>query len=128
MLSVYRLWAFPVSKPVFWKVDIYNVVGETDLSENCVKSASKSHILSPERAALAEYTGPIPFFVVPRLSKAKRGGKETQRKEKQHLHAVLLRNMNSETVKSFHAMHSCTQMKKEQLSGSHKNKSSLRGF
>lgn len=39
----------------------------TDLSENWVKSASRSHILRPLRAAFAEYTGPIPFFVVPRL-------------------------------------------------------------
>lgn len=68
------------------RCDIYNVVGETDLSENCVKSASKSHILSPERAALAEYTGPIPFFVVPRLSKAKRGGKETQKRKKNSIY------------------------------------------
>lgn len=39
----------------------------TDLSENWLKSASRSHIRRPLRAAFAEYTGPIPFFVVPRL-------------------------------------------------------------
>lgn len=32
-----------------------------------MKSANRSHILRPLRAAFAEYTGPIPFFVVPRL-------------------------------------------------------------
>lgn len=40
---------------------------QTDLSENWLKSASRSHIRRPLRAAFAEYTGPIPFFVVPRL-------------------------------------------------------------
>lgn len=39
----------------------------THLSENWVKSAKRSHIRRPLRAAFAEYTGPIPFFVVPRL-------------------------------------------------------------
>lgn len=39
------------------------------LSENSSKSETRSHILSPLRAAFEEYTGPIPFFVVPKLSK-----------------------------------------------------------
>lgn len=49
------------------------------LSENCVKSDMRSHILSPLRAALAEYTGPIPFFVVPRLETGTQTAGETKR-------------------------------------------------
>lgn len=37
------------------------------LSEKPSKSETRSHIRSPLRAALEEYTGPMPFFVVPKL-------------------------------------------------------------
>lgn len=47
-------------------------------SENWPKSDSRSHIRRPLRAAFAEYTGPMPFFVVPKL-----GGAEGQRKEEE---------------------------------------------
>lgn len=36
-------------------------------SSNTEKSETRSHTLSPLRAALEEYAGPMPFLVVPKL-------------------------------------------------------------
>lgn len=52
-------------------------------SENWLKSDSRSHILRPLRAAFAEYTGPMPFFVVPKLEEAKGAGEEKENSVKE---------------------------------------------
>lgn len=39
----------------------------THFSSKTEKSETKSHTLSPLRAALEEYAGPMPFLVVPKL-------------------------------------------------------------
>lgn len=41
----------------------------THFSSKIEKSETKSHTLSPLRAALEEYAGPMPFLVVPKLYK-----------------------------------------------------------
>lgn len=54
--------------PRYWK--LYSKLALKDknyLSENSSKSETRSHILRPLRAAFEEYTGPIPFLVVPKL-------------------------------------------------------------
>lgn len=77
---------------------------QTDLSENWLKSANRSHIRRPLRAAFAEYTGPIPFFVVPRLvgqqqtTEEQDGGKKTEGKSAHDLHRIfflqIIKNRN----------------------------------
>lgn len=60
-----------------------------------MKSANRSHILRPLRAAFAEYTGPIPFFVVPRLGEVKRGGRE-KKTEVKHYHMISVYNVTTQ--------------------------------
>lgn len=49
-----------------------------------MKSDSRSHIRRPLRAAFAEYTGPIPFFVVPKLGGVAEGWGWGAGKEKEN--------------------------------------------
>lgn len=62
---------------------------QTDLSENWSKSASRSHIRRPLRAAFAEYTGPIPFFVVPRLIGRQEKTEEQDAGKEQKVHLYM---------------------------------------
>lgn len=54
--------------PRYWKLLSKLALKDKNyLSENSSKSETRSHILRPLRAAFEEYTGPIPFLVVPKL-------------------------------------------------------------